>query len=125
MAYFQDYVSGGRKLGRGNLFIYTLPTSPAAEAAIHFGLAGPLLYVGRSVSAPVDALQDSVGILADRLAGVVLCVLVDELEVACAVVRDVPSTGAERVAIEEAARIISDTGRDTAAGTWFSGANGS
>lgn len=44
MDYFRDYIEGGRKLGRGNLFIYTLPTSTFAEAAIHFGLKGPLLY---------------------------------------------------------------------------------
>jgi len=44
--YFKDYVESGRTLGRGNLFIYTLPTSPLAEAAIHFGFSGPLIYVG-------------------------------------------------------------------------------
>ena len=43
--YFKDYIVSGRKLSRGNLFIYTLPTSPLAEAAIHFGLQGPLLYM--------------------------------------------------------------------------------
>ncbi len=42
--YFQDYLNSGRTLSRGNLFIYTLPTSPLAEAAIYFGLQGPLLY---------------------------------------------------------------------------------
>ncbi|MBI3377221.1 MAG: hypothetical protein HY035_02300 [Nitrospirae bacterium] len=43
--YFKDYLVSGRKLSRGNLFIYTLPTSPLAEAAIHFGLQGPLFYM--------------------------------------------------------------------------------
>ncbi len=42
--YFRDYVKGGRTLSRGNLFIYTLPSSPVGEAAIHFGFLGPLLY---------------------------------------------------------------------------------
>lgn len=42
--YFRDYLNSGRTLSRGNLFIYTLPTSPLAEAAIYFGLRGPLLY---------------------------------------------------------------------------------
>lgn len=42
--YFQDYLNSGRTLSRGNLFIYTLPTSPLAEASIYFGLQGPLLY---------------------------------------------------------------------------------
>ena len=45
IAYFRDYVEHGKKLARGNLFIYTLPTSPLAEVAIHFGLQGPLLYL--------------------------------------------------------------------------------
>lgn len=42
--YFKDYIKCGRKLARGNLFIYTLPSSPLGEAAIHFGFQGPLLY---------------------------------------------------------------------------------
>jgi hypothetical protein len=43
-SYFKDYVNSGRKLARGNLFIYTLPTSPLAEASIYFGFTGPILY---------------------------------------------------------------------------------
>lgn len=43
--YFRDYIETGRKLARGNLFVYTLPSSPLAEAAIAFGLQGPLLYM--------------------------------------------------------------------------------
>lgn len=45
VAYFRDYVDAGRKLGRGALFIYTLPTSTAAEVAIAMGLRGPLLHI--------------------------------------------------------------------------------
>jgi hypothetical protein len=52
--YFKDYVACGRTLARGNLFIYTLPSSPAAEAAIAFGLQGPLLYV-TSLAQPLTA----------------------------------------------------------------------
>ncbi len=44
LLYFRDYIECGRTLGRGNLFIYTLPSSPLGEAAIHFGLQGPLFY---------------------------------------------------------------------------------
>jgi hypothetical protein len=55
LAYFQDYAACGRTLGRSNLFMYTLPTSAAAEAAIHFGLSGPLLFAGFE-TAPVPAL---------------------------------------------------------------------
>jgi 3-oxoacyl-(acyl-carrier-protein) synthase len=51
LEYFTDYVRSGRTLGRGNLFIYTLPSSPVGEAAIHFGFLGPLLYAaGRDAS---------------------------------------------------------------------------
>lgn len=46
LAYFRDYLDAGRTLARGNLFIYTLPTSPLAEVAIHFGFEGPMLYAG-------------------------------------------------------------------------------
>jgi len=45
LTYFKDYVSCGRTIARGNLFIYTLPSTPMAEAAIYFGCQGPLLYV--------------------------------------------------------------------------------
>ena len=49
--YFKDYLAGGRTLSRANLFIYTLPTSPLGEAAIHFGLVGPLLYASKKDNA--------------------------------------------------------------------------
>ena len=45
LSYFKDYVSCGRTIARGNLFIYTLPSTPIAEAAIYFGFQGPLLYI--------------------------------------------------------------------------------
>jgi hypothetical protein len=54
LTYFRDYVDCGRTLGRGNYFIYTLPTSPLAECSIHFGLEGPVLYLGGG--SPVFAL---------------------------------------------------------------------
>lgn len=56
-AYFEDYVANGRTLGRGNLFIYTLPTSPLGEAAIQFGLTGPLLYAAGGAAPLHTALQ--------------------------------------------------------------------
>ncbi|MFH1147761.1 MAG: hypothetical protein V1736_08640 [Pseudomonadota bacterium] len=43
--YFKDYIENGRVMSRGNLFIYTLPSSPLGEAAIHFRLQGPLFYM--------------------------------------------------------------------------------
>ena len=46
--FFTDYVEAGRKLARGNLFVYTLPTSPLGEAAIAFQLKGPVLFLSFS-----------------------------------------------------------------------------
>jgi 3-oxoacyl-(acyl-carrier-protein) synthase len=55
--YFRDYLESGRTLSRGNLFIYTLPSSPIGEAAIHFGFLGPVLYAAgesNALSAVLD-----------------------------------------------------------------------
>jgi 3-oxoacyl-[acyl-carrier-protein] synthase II len=54
--YFKDYLDCGRTLSRGNLFIYTLPSSPLGEAAIHFGLQGPLLYAASAENPLMTAL---------------------------------------------------------------------
>jgi len=56
-AYFKDFVDCGRTMGRGNLFIYTLPSSPLAEASIHFGLQGPLLYATNATGDMLDMIQ--------------------------------------------------------------------
>jgi 3-oxoacyl-[acyl-carrier-protein] synthase II len=55
--YFRDYLAGGRTLSRGNLFIYTLPSSPLGEAAIHFGLLGPVAYVASENHALTSVLD--------------------------------------------------------------------
>ncbi|HWR73856.1 MAG TPA: hypothetical protein VN604_11860 [Nitrospirota bacterium] len=52
LRFFRDYVESGRKLARGGLFIYTLPSSPLGEAAIHFGLLGPLFYLAAGNASP-------------------------------------------------------------------------
>lgn len=44
-AYFEDYVEGGRELGRSSLFVHTLPTSAAVDASVCLGLRGPTLYI--------------------------------------------------------------------------------
>jgi 3-oxoacyl-[acyl-carrier-protein] synthase II len=63
--YFRDYVENGRKLSRANLFIYTLPSSPLGEAAIHFGLTGPLLYTADSSDTLLLPLRMAAGFIAD------------------------------------------------------------
>lgn len=62
--YFKDFVENGRTLSRANLFIYTLPSSALGEAAIHFGLVGPLLYasgVDDSIKEFLDMAGEIVG----------------------------------------------------------------
>jgi 3-oxoacyl-(acyl-carrier-protein) synthase len=73
--YFRDYVDSGRKLSRGNLFLYTLPTSPLAEAAIHFGLQGPVFYMtsGQTSLLPVVSVASEMLMLGETnsvLAGI-------------------------------------------------------
>lgn len=60
--YFQDYIDGGRSMARAALFIYTLPSSPLAEAAVHFGLQGPLFYYRRQ-----DMKREELMTLAHRM----------------------------------------------------------
>jgi 3-oxoacyl-[acyl-carrier-protein] synthase II len=84
--YFRDYLDGGRRLARGALFIYTLPSSPLGEAAIHFGLKGPLLHV----SVPESGLSSAVSMAADMVSfdgiPMMLACLADEQESICLVV---------------------------------------
>jgi len=54
--YFRDYVASGRSMGRGNLFIYTLPTSTLGEVAIALSLTGPSMFL-HSDQAPVASLH--------------------------------------------------------------------
>ncbi len=67
--YFKDYIDGGRTLARANLFIYTLPSSPVAEAAVHFGLQGPLLYQRAQEGGVATMLKSAARMLAERQAG--------------------------------------------------------
>ena len=61
--YFKDYVNGGRILSRANLFIYTLPSSPLAEAAVHFGLKGPQLYMRSAKESMTSLVQRAAGMI--------------------------------------------------------------
>jgi 3-oxoacyl-[acyl-carrier-protein] synthase II len=70
--YFKDYIDGGRTLSRGNLFIYTLPSSPLGESAIHFGLQGPLLYAAHAGHSLGPLLEMAASMVADREAAMML-----------------------------------------------------
>ncbi|MDO9464141.1 MAG: hypothetical protein Q7J67_02445 [bacterium] len=85
--YFRDYVQTGRKLARGNLFIYTLPSSPLAEASIHFGFQGPLLYIMFPQKHIPSLLQYAEGIISRKEASTILAMKVDEKKAVCFVLR--------------------------------------
>lgn len=69
LAYFRDYADNGRTLARANLFIYTLPSSPLGEAAIHFGLTGPVLYATGGNDVFASSLTMAAGMVAEGEAG--------------------------------------------------------
>lgn len=79
-AYFSDYLQAGRVMGRGNLFIYTLPSSPLAEAAIHFGFQGPMVYMGFPGGGAGALLEAAAGLLTDGLAPGLVAVMAGERE---------------------------------------------
>jgi 3-oxoacyl-[acyl-carrier-protein] synthase II len=63
VTYFRDFIENGRTLSRANLFIYTLPSSAPGEAAIHFGLTGPLMFMSGSdgtLAAYMDIAADMI-----------------------------------------------------------------
>lgn len=92
LAYFRDYVAAGRVLGRGNLFIYTLPTSPGAEAAIGYGLGGPLLYLAHAGDDGLRSLRDAWTLVRSGEArNLVLALAPAPGELACAVIGDRPA----------------------------------
>ena len=60
---FGIILRAGERFRGANLFIYTLPSSPIGEAAIHFGFLGPVLYAagdGSALSAVLDMANEMV-----------------------------------------------------------------
>jgi len=70
--YFRDYVEHGRTLGRGNLFIYTLPTSGLGEVAIALGLSGPCMFAHDAKNPTAGLCRIGGQLLADGEAQVIL-----------------------------------------------------
>jgi hypothetical protein len=84
LAYFRDYCDHDKILGRSSLFLYTLPTSPLAEAAIAYGLGGPLFFVAAGAdNDPAPAFAAAADILR---AGASPCMLVCEATPTAAIV---------------------------------------
>ena len=83
LAYFKDYVENGRSLARGNLFIYTLPSTPLAEAAIHFGCSGPLLYVNFGQTGMLPLIEYAGDMIFRKEAPSMLAISADNSRVIC------------------------------------------
>jgi 3-oxoacyl-(acyl-carrier-protein) synthase len=81
--YFRDYLTGGRSLGRGNLFIYTLPTSTLGELAIALNLIGPSMHID-TVGNPLNGLsQHAHQLIADGEADAMLAIWSDAATSVC------------------------------------------
>lgn len=112
LAYFSDYVGNGRTLSRANLFIYTLPSSPLGEAAIHFGLVGPLLYASGAAGAGGAILDMAAGVVAAGEAERMLCGRADPGEALYLVLERDRDKASGRTLAD--ARTIVASGRDVA-----------
>jgi len=89
--YFTDYVEGGRTLGRGNYFVYTLPTSPLAEASIHFGLRAAVMYI-QDVHDAMGAVLETSAMLMEEEEATFMLAGVWEQDSACFAVLEKSST---------------------------------
>jgi hypothetical protein len=81
--YFRDYIACGRTLGRGNLFIYTLPTSVLGEVAIVLSLAGPSLFIHDDVHPLAALARHAERIVADGEASGMLALWSDRKAAVC------------------------------------------
>ena len=91
--YFRDYINGGRTLSRGNLFIYTLPSSPLGEAAIHFGFLGPLLYAAAESNSLVSLLDMASDMVLAGEATTMLAGQAEEHEAVFFVIKEIAGPG--------------------------------
>ncbi len=85
--YYSDYVHYEKKMARGSLFAYTLPTSALAEIAIHFGINGPLLYVSSTGDPKKYLYRCAVSLMEEYLSAGMLAVWDTTDLVTCMVIR--------------------------------------
>jgi hypothetical protein len=81
--YFRDYLANGRSLGRGNLFIYTLPTSALGEVAIALKLTGPTLHISDDVGPIAGMIRHGEQMVGDGEAGGMLALWSDDQAAVC------------------------------------------
>lgn len=107
--YFKDFIDNGRTLSRANLFIYTLPSSAPGEAAIHFGLTGPLLY-GTEVTDSLLAFLDMAAemVYFEEVTRMLVGTIVAEEALYCVIERN-KDEGSTLCSLAEARSILAST----------------
>jgi hypothetical protein len=91
--YFRDYLASGRSLGRGNLFIYTLPTSTLGELAIALTLIGPSMHIEEAAHPPAGLSRHANALIADGEADAMLAVWSDAANSVCLAIDTMPGGG--------------------------------
>jgi hypothetical protein len=83
MAYYQDYLATGRTLARGNLFVYTLPTSVSGAVSAVLGLTGPAFYLHDDQAPLHQLLVEAHRMVHTRQADAMLVLWSDPLAAVC------------------------------------------
>jgi len=95
--YFNDFVANGRTLGRANYFVYTLPSIPMSEAAIHFQCQGPLLYMTFPKEPVASMLRQADRMILRGESTAMLAVSAGEEDAQCFMMRRVDDVSGEQV----------------------------
>lgn len=104
--FFSDFVENGRTLGRANLFVYTLPSIPMAEAAIYYKCQGPLLYMTFPRKAIASLLRHSDKMIRRGESAAMLAVKASEDDAQCFFLRrEGDVSGGSAMPLEEVAEI--------------------
>jgi hypothetical protein len=104
--FFNDFVENGRTLGRANLFVYTLPSIPVAEAAIYFKCQGPLLYMTFPEKPIASLLRQADRMILRGESTAMLAVMAGEEDGQCFVLRRASDVSGEPIStVEEAIEI--------------------
>jgi hypothetical protein len=95
--FFNDFVENGRTLGRANLFVYTLPSIPVAEAAIYFKCQGPLLYMTFPRTPVASLLRQADRMILRGESTAVLAVMAGEEDAQCFILRRLDDVSGEPI----------------------------
>lgn len=83
LSYYQDYLASGRTLARGNMFVYTLPTSMLGAISVVFELKGPSFYLQEDQQPVLGLVDQAEQLIADQQAKAMLVLWSDEQAAVC------------------------------------------